>query len=121
MPAGSEVRRRFTDEEKADAVRQADESGSDSAVAREIGCHATSIGNWRKAGLGRRPKSTTEVPDKAKAKSKETAAGPTVRCPICKTGAPIEGEISEVTKAQALREHYKTKPECREALRARRA
>jgi transposase-like protein len=106
--------KRYTDLEKAEAVRLADELGSDAAAARQLGTTSQSICNWRNTGHGKKPQSISASSNGGK--SKETATGPSVRCPNCKTGVPIEGDIDEVSRATAMREHYKTSPKCREAL-----
>jgi len=113
--------RRFSDEQKAEAVRMADEYGSDSKAAKECGTTATSISNWRKGGHGKKRKSVVETHADGRRSKEEPGSGPSVRCPVCKFQSPITGEISPETRANALREHYKTAPDCREALRKRHA
>ena len=113
--------RRYTAEEKAEAVRLADELGSDNAAGKQLGCSGVSISNWRKDGHGRKFKSVTETAVPRRQAPEPAADGPSMRCPVCRKPAPIDGEINEVTKVTAMREHYKTSPDCQEALRKRRA
>ena len=51
-PKGAETRKRFTDEEKANAVDRAKELGSDRQAASEFGTTSTSVKNWRTQGFG---------------------------------------------------------------------
>lgn len=113
-------RRRWSDDEKADGVRLADEYGNDSKAEREIGAPAGSIHGWRKAGHGKKMKSVVGTAAIAQAE-KEPGGGPTTKCPVCKASVPIEGEVGIDSRPNALRKHYSTSPDCRTALRARHA
>ena len=115
-PAVEAKRRRYSDEEKAEAVRLADELGSDEAARKQLGISMGSIGNWRKAGHGKKPKSVTTPRPVADSAEHE---GPKTKCSICKAKVPVVGEVNEVNRVTALREHYKESPDCSDALRRR--
>lgn len=120
------ARRRYSDEEKAEAVRMADEMGSDSAAARELGMHAVSIGTWRRDGHGKRPARTTGTTSGTHPSAREVnverapAAGPSLRCPSCREAFPIDGAADNpIAKAQAWSKHYRESPSCEETNRRR--
>ena len=117
---GERKRRRWSDEEKANGVRLAEELGNDSAAEREIGAPAGSIHGWRKAGFGKKMKSVVGTAPNPRAKE-EPAEGPTTKCSVCKASLPIEGEVGIESRPMALRAHYRTSPDCETALRARHA
>ena len=127
-PGGPASRRRYTTEEKAEAVRLADELGSDSAAGKQLGMHGVSIGNWRRAGIGKQPTASSKKAASKKAASKEAepkaapaATSPTVKCKVCTEALPIVGEPSQVSRLAAHQAHWAAKPECGEAMRRRRA
>ncbi len=111
VPTGKALNgRRFSPEQKAEAVRLGDELGSDSAAAKQIGTTPTSIVNWRKAGHGKRPEpraSASAIPGEP-----STPVGPQTKCKVCKTSVPIEGPPSQVSRVAALRRHYEDFPQC---------
>jgi len=133
-PPKSATARRFTPEQKAEAVRLADELGSDSEAARQSGTTSVSLKTWRKSGTtsvslktwrksghGKRPKSVNGTAENRGAKRADAHEGPQVKCPVCNAKVPIVGEPGVESRATAIREHYKTSPDCQTALRARHA
>ena len=120
-PPKSATARRFTPEQKAEAVRLADELGSDSEAARQSGTTSVSLKTWRKSGHGKRPKSVNGTAENRGAKRADAHEGPQVKCPVCNAKVPIVGEPGVESRATAIREHYKTSPDCQTALRARHA
>ena len=113
-------RRRFTDDEKHLAVREAESGASDASVERRLGLAAGSINRWRKAGFGKKPGamggSTTGTnpgrPDKAK-----TGDGPSARCPVCKALVPVEDPTQLNARDNALLHHLDENPSCMTAVR----
>ena len=114
-------RSRYTDEQKAEAVRAVDDGASTADIAKELGCHPTAIGQWRKAGFGKRRRPVNETAEKRGGKQPPAHAGPQTKCSVCHAMCPIEGEVSPESRLAALRAHYKVKPECEDALRKRHA
>lgn len=119
-PKQPDKRRRFTDEEKHLAVREAESGVSDASVERRLGLSAGSINRWRKAGFGKKPGamggSTTGTnpgrPDKAK-----TGDGPSARCPVCKALVPVEDPTQLNARDNALLHHLDENPSCMTAVR----
>lgn len=123
MPADTKPRARpgrYSDDERAEAVRLADELGSDNAAGKQLGISGVSIGSWRRAGHGKKPKSTI-TGENPRAKQPPAHDGPKTKCSVCKAKLPIEGEVGSESRLAALRAHYRDKPECEDALRKRHA
>lgn len=115
----SPTQRRFTDEQKAEAVRTADDLGNDSEAARQFKTTSVSIKAWRNAGHGKRTKSVNETAENRSGKQQPAHDAPQVKCPVCKDKVPIEGEPGIDSRAAALRGHYKVKPACEAELQRR--
>ncbi|WP_298330410.1 transposase [Haloactinopolyspora sp.] len=113
-------RRRFTDEEKHLAVREAESGVSDASVERRLELAAGSINRWRKAGYGKKPVAMggsitgTNPGQPTKAK---TAGGPSARCPVCKALVPIEDPTQLNARDNALLHHLDENPSCMTAVR----
>jgi transposase-like protein len=114
------ARRIFTDLEKAEAVRHAEEVGIMPA-AKEIDVVPSLIRSWRDKGFGKKPKNAPSGPALVHdASEPPAAAGPSVRCPSCSKGVPLNGPADDPTaRLAAFSDHYKASPACEATNRRR--
>jgi len=126
-PEGARVvgrpKRSFTNEQRAEFVREADELGNDSEVQRRHDLSPGAISQWRKAGHGKRPKSTgagSPSPSKPAVGDapQPPATGPTQKCPSCSQLLPLESP-DPVHRLEAWKKHYKISPACEATNRRR--
>ena len=105
------MRRVFTGEEKADAVRQADECGVDRTITEALGLSNGSIGRWRAEGFGRKmvASSTGSVIERA---TSARTTYPALRCPSCADIFSIAGEPTNANRLRAWERHYEDSPDC---------
>jgi hypothetical protein len=110
--------RRYSGEEKAEAVRLAEELGADLKAENQLGVGHGNVRRWRDAGFGRKPKSQIARPGPQA--PEPPASGPSVRCPTCHAHLPLSGAPDETwARGEAFTQHYKTFPACEASNRRR--
>jgi hypothetical protein len=108
------ARRKFSDDDKAEAVREAEQEGY-RATAVRLGVADTQIHRWKREGFGKRTAAMhgdNYNNDGAKAIAIDTPSGPAIRCPVCKTGVPVTDPGDVEVKRKAMGDHYKVSPDC---------
>lgn len=110
-------RRRFTDDQKAEAVREAEQEGY-RATAIRLGVADTQIHRWKREGLGKRPVAM-HGDNYNNGEAAKAAAGPAVRCPVCHVGCPVVDPSDNDEKRRVLGAHFKESPDCKETMRRR--
>jgi transposase-like protein len=98
-------------EEKAEAVRLADETGSDREITRRLDLSQGAIARWRSEGFGRHMQTGSTGSPIEKVADPRTAH-PSLRCPSCAAKFQIPGEATNVNRLRAWERHYEDSPEC---------
>lgn len=110
---------RLTPEEKAEVVREADETGNDSEVQRKHGLGAGTVAYWRKVGHGKRAKAKPSTANYNEPPKVADPSGPAVRCPVCHVGCPVVDPSDNAEKRRVLGVHFVDSPDCKETMRRR--
>jgi transposase-like protein len=112
------IRRIFRPDEKAEAVRMADEAGNDRQIQLQLNLAQGIIGRWRREGYGRRMETGSTGSPIERATNSRTEH-PCLRCPACSRLFEIPGEATNLNRLRAWERHYEDSPECLEANKRR--
>jgi len=105
------IRRIFRPEEKAEAVRMADECGNDRAIVTQLNLCQGSIGRWRREGFGRALLTGPTGSVILRATDSRTVY-PSLRCPACAEHFTLDGEPTNANRVKGYEGHYAASPEC---------
>ncbi len=112
------IRRIFRPEEKAEAVRLADEAGNDRRIQLELNLPQGIIGRWRREGFGRRMETGSTGSPIERATNSRTEH-PHLRCPACSNSFALPGEATNANRQQGWEQHYEESPGCLEVNKRR--